>query len=373
MRLLGRLDRGYTPAATDLALADGRVVGPFESEYFGRLFERYFGKATSRLFTAREIFEGSVVGEDYRIVIDDEFALETHPLREVFDIWIEPDNGKVVFDTETGFSVVAADSLVLVDSPERRPRSRQLGPVAKVPPVFDLGGDTEVVSTVKSAHRGEIVVAKTPDAYIVGWRSDGRRTVAIHGLSLHGHFATAKREAAAQTREFVPTAQQRKNRAPDAQRESLYRWEHSFGHDSRPLADIVEARQVADTICGDLGIPAVAVSFGRADLVNHSYYSGLKGVVLARDMLNLHTVVHEVAHHVTGNMRLPRQVAHGPRFAGVLLSLLERYAGASTEEALVTAVEYGVEVDTDIMARISERIAIRSVSGSAASGMTPSP
>jgi hypothetical protein len=367
MKFRGQTKSGYEPSAGDIVLADGRVIGPFESEHSKQLFDIYFAGRHGRLRSVREVFEGTVTGDDYELVSDDEFALETHPFGTVYDIWTKADNGSAVFETANGFSVVDPDRLVFVSNPEPGPSVRRLCSPRPAPAVFDVDPGDAALLVVPSAHHGEIAVFRHEvGEFVVAWRRDGRQTRELRGLSLHDHLATAAKRAGFLAAEFAPTERKRKNRARDTQRESLYNWEHSFKRDRRGFEGIEEAQALADAICADLGCPSVTVSFGRSDLDGYSYHSGLKGIVLSRSMLDNHTVVHEVAHHIHKRMRgLPKEPAHGPQFAGVFLALLEHYMGASTEDALLRAVDHGVVVDIDIMSKVSSRIvSLREASGS---------
>jgi hypothetical protein len=213
-------------------------------------------------------------------------------------------------------------------------------------PVFASGSD----------RHGEIVVFDTSKhRFVVGWRPDSRHMKDIFGLSRHDHWQTAKQAAERAMRDYVPQVPKRKNRPYDRQREALYMWEHSFDADNRQFSDISEAQGLASRICTDLGITPPNVTLGRATLVTRSYYR-LGQVVLNRSMLDSHTLVHEVAHHVVTRLRLPKQGGHGPVFAGTLLALMTEYMGADRETAMDNARERGIVVNVDVETRLGQVI-----------------
>lgn len=357
MLLLGHIDKGYKPGESDYTLPDGRVVGPFESVYAREMFGRWFEKKADRLFSALDVFEGAVVGDEYRLVRTDEVSLETHPFGEIYDIWLEGDNGQVVFEMPVGFSVVDPRRLVMVDAPETCERERTLRPASAPPAKFDVERSDQFNFAFSSDYHGEIVVFDTGSKHgiVVGWRPDSRHLKEIVGLSRHDHWQTAKRAAERAARDYVPLVAQRKNRPYDTQREALYMWEHSFPSDYQQFDDISEARELAARICSDLGITPPNVELGRATLITRSYYKA-GHVVLNRSMLDNHTLVHEVAHHVVTRLRLPKEGGHGPVFAGTLLALMTEYMGADRETAIDNARERGIVVNLDVENRLGQVI-----------------
>ncbi|MBY3432582.1 hypothetical protein HFN89_00145 [Rhizobium laguerreae] len=357
MLLLGHIDKGYRPTEGDYTLCDGRVVGPFESARARDLFGRWFDNNADRLFAALDVYEGTVIGEDYRLLRSDEWSLETHPFRDINDVWLEGDNGQVVFEMDYGFSVVDPRRIVLVDGPEFRERTRTLRPASAPPAKFDIERADQLTFASGSEHHGEIVVFDTglKHGFVVGWRPDSRHLKDIVGISRHDHWRTAKQAAERAAREYVPLAAQRKNRPYDNQREALYMWEHSFPSDYRPFSDVSEAQELAARICADLGITPPNVELGRATLITRSYYKA-GHVVLNRSMLDNHTLIHEVAHHVVTRLRLPKEGGHGPVFAGTLLALMTEYMGADRETAIDNARERGIVVNLDVETRLEQVI-----------------
>lgn len=362
MLVLGHIDKGYHPEAMDYVLDDGKVVGPFETDRARTLFAKWFGFKADRLFTARELYEETVGGDECRIVNADEWSLETHPFGEVYDVWLEGDNGKVVLDRPRGFQVVDPRRLVIVDSPYPCKRTRTLAAPVDAPEWIDLERHEQPAYVVKSKHHGEIAVyrdqGKSGLGYTVGWRRDGRQLKDVVGLSLHSHLETAVKAADERSVDFLPTWRKRVNRPRDSQREALYMWEHSFSANFVHFDDISEAADLAHRICADLGVPQVTVSLGRANLITMSYYKGGE-VVLNRDMVNNQTLVHEVAHHLVRHLRLAREASHGPSFAGALLALMKEYMGADLDEALEKAREREIVVDLDVFGKIVDALARR--------------
>ncbi|MCV9964477.1 hypothetical protein OIU34_21540 [Pararhizobium sp. BT-229] len=360
MLILGHIERGHRPGDNDYVLGDGRIVGPFESARARDLFDRWFGSKGERLFSAGEVYEGSVVGDDYSLVRTDEMSLETHPFSSIYDLWLQGDNGQVVFEMPRGFSVVDPRRLVMVDCPEPRKPERKLAAAVSAPAHFDVDRHDKPEYSEKSRHHGEIVVFKEPRGfrYVVGWRHDGRQLKDIVGISLHDHLQTATKAADQRTRDFEPSRVRRKNRPRDDQREALYLWEHSFAADFAWFNDISEAQELAFRICEDIGIRQAKVMLGRSTLISRSYYKS-GDVVISGGMLNNHTLIHELAHHLSSWMKLPKEPAHGPNFAGALLALMKEYMGADVDEALERARDRGIVVNLDVLDRVSGAIAKR--------------
>jgi hypothetical protein len=323
------------------------------------MFARWFDRCSHRLFPAKDLFEGTVGGDEYQFVKASEIALEMHPLAEVFDVWQKDDNGRVVLEFETGFSAVDPRRLVLVDCPSAYEKKATLSTPLLVPGAFDLKVEDRVEQVLPARQDGEIIVVDTgrhsgADIF-VGWRIDGRVRKDIVGLSRHSHLAVAIKEARRFAEDFLPPYGPKKNRPRDEQRERLYLWEHSFASKFREFEHVAEAQELASEICNDLQIRDVTVKLGRKDLTDHSYYKGGE-VVLAADMLDNHTIVHEVAHHVVARMKHTREPSHGPRFAGVFVALLVNYMDVNETEALEKAAERGIVVDRDVMRTITARL-----------------
>lgn len=359
MFLLGKVTGGYAPSEQDHVLPDGRVIGPFESAHARSMFSRWFDPCSHRLFAAKDLFEGAVGGDEYQLVKGSEIALEMHPFAEVIDVWQKDDNGRVVFEFENGFSAVDHRRLVLVDCPSTYERKATLSLPLLVPSTFDLKPEDCVEQILPARQDGEVIVVDTgqhtgADVY-VGWRIDGRVRRDIVGLSRHSHLATAIKEARKLAADFLPPYGPKKNRPRDEQRERLYLWEHSFPSKYYEFEHVLEAQELASEICSDLRIKDVTVKLGRKNLTDHSYYKGGE-VVLAADMLDNHTVVHEVAHHVVSRIKGPREPSHGPRFVGVFVALLVNYMDVSETEALEKATERGIVVDLDLMRVITARL-----------------
>jgi len=359
MNLLGYNSIEHTPSEHDHVLPDGRVIGPFESANARSLFDRWFSHCSDRLFPARDLFEGVVEGDQYQLVNGSEMALEMHPFTEIVDVWLKDDNGRVVFEFEAGPAAVDPRRLVLIDRPIANAKKAALPSSLRVPTAFDLKVEDRVEQSIPARPDGEIIVVDTGlqsgADIIVGWRIDGRVRKEIVGLSRHSHLHLALKEAQKFARDFLPPYSPKKNRPRDEQREQLYLWEHSFASKFREFEDVLEAQELASEICNDLRIEDVTVKAGRKNLTYYSYYKS-GDVVLASDMLDNHTTVHEVAHHVVARMKGPHEPAHGPRFAGVFVALLVHYMGVDETEALAKASERGIVVDRDVMRAITARL-----------------
>lgn len=361
MLVLGDIQSGYSASESDVVLPDGRVVGPFESESARGMFLEQFGRKSKNLFAASQLFDGSVWGDEYHLLNLDEMSLETHPYREIHDIWTTSDNGSPVFEMPRGFSVVDPARIIYVSCPITEMPKRTLPAPIDPKPQMDLEPHSTIITSYPSRGHGQIGVADIgtggDERYLVFWRRDGRQTKELTSISLHMHESVALKVARQRADDYVPTREKRTNRQRDGQREKLYRWQHSFASQDCELADIGEARELSDKVCDSVGVRRIPdVRLGRPTLLTYSYYRHGQ-MVLSQSMLRVHTVVHESAHHVVSNMKRVRDPGHGPIFAGVLLALMEEHMGVDAEDAIEKARESGVVVDLDVFRYVRDRIA----------------
>lgn len=357
MYILGNIHSGYSASPDDYVLSDGRVVGPFESGAARDQFGWWFASKGDRLVSAREIFEGSAFGDEYHLVNTTEYALASHPFSAINDIFVEPDNGNVVFDLPRGIKMVPPERLIFVEGIERGPSLRRLEASKPAPYWIDLEGKSQIKHIEQSFHRGQIIVAEvwsgiTSD-YQVGWRKDGRVTKSIDCLSRHTQLKVALEQASIFARDYISSRRIKRNRPRDTQKQDLYYWEHTFPMEYTELQSLDEAIALADRICDDLGVRRVSVKMGSGNLKTRSFFSAGE-ITLAATMMNNQTVIHEVAHHVIEALRLGSEASHGPHFAAVLLSLYVAYAGADMEEAKEKALHSDVVINLETLAKMDD-------------------
>lgn len=347
VRLLGDGEHLEGAVAT---MPDGRRWGPFVNSTAAREWEALLGPRCMKLATARDVFEGTVCGDGYSLVSP--FAVEfgMHPFEEVYDVLVHDDNGMVVFDRNAGLKAVAGDAPVMVDLPVAGKRYRRLPEPRPAPRVADVQA---AVAAVASTQHGEVVVARDGSDYLVCWRLDRRRTRALPVLSLHTVEECALRAARTAARCHDPGPRRRSSKPRDYQREKVYLWEHSFPSDRSRFGGLEEAREFAREVCEALGIPVPDVSLGRTTLENHSYFSMLRGIVLQKGMLDSHTVIHELAHYVASLEWRAGEPSHGPRFAGILVGMLARFASADLTDALDRAEAAGIDIDREAAERLA--------------------
>jgi hypothetical protein len=361
MYFLGNANHGYQATDADFVLSDGRVIGPFESTRARSQFAWWFADKAQNLVSARELFEGSVSGDEIRLVKTDEFALETHPFKTVYDTWIEPDNGSVVLEMPVEQKVVEPSRVIYLDAIQRHEPTRRLEAAKPTPDWIDLEYKGQVNHVEQSAHRGQLVVAEVSDRsgqyFDVGWRKDARVTKSIVCLSRHTLLRTAINRAAELAQDYIPAQRHRPNRPRDAQKDRLYAWECSVRMDFQELPSIVDAQLLADQICDDLQVKRISVRLGPPSLTTQSYYRG-DGIALSATMVTNHTVVHEVAHHVSSQLGYRTEASHGPHFAGILLALMVGYLEADKEEALESAANREVVINRDTCQKVEERLAL---------------
>jgi len=348
VRLLGEQETADGHVA---AMPDGRRWGPFETEAAARGWESFLGPRCRDLATAREVFEGTVEGEGFSLVSPEAVEFGVHPFEEVYDVLLQDDNGMVVVDRHSGIRPLLPEAPVLVDSPVAAPRRRRLPAPRPAPREADVHCPD---AAFPSDFRGEVVVARDGHDYLVCWRPDQRHRKRLPVLSLHTVEECALRAAKRAAQDHNPGPRRASRRLRDYQRDRLYRWELSFTRDVRRFEDIDEAIEFAQQACADLGVETPEITSGRRTLENHSYFSVLRGVVLQKDMLNSHTLLHELSHYLLSQKPWrAAEPAHGPRFAGVLAGMLSRFAGADIEEALSKAEEMGLDVDREAAAILS--------------------
>lgn len=361
MFLLGHTAQGKVAGELEVTLPDGRIVGPFESARAVDAFERFYSRMYNRFATAKDIFEGSVEGDSYQIFRTDEVALEMHPFSEIYDVWTQADNGNVVFETPYGFSVHDPMRMVVVDYPFTRLPTRKLETPSPAPRNFDIEPSDMIEAVLPSRWRGEVVVIwkghGSPNPFLVGWREDGRQKKEIAGLSVHQHIKVACKVATDLAFEFRPPERIARNRPRDVQKARLYTWEHSFDKKVETFNSLDEAADFAAEICRRLGERPPRLRMGRPTLLYHSYYKAGE-ITLSAGMLDSHTIVHEVAHHIVRDTVKEREASHGSKFAGVMLALMTEFLDADIDQALDNARSADVVVDLDTVRTISSKLAI---------------
>lgn len=334
------------------ATPDGRLWGPFGSAGAAKEWERIFSTGFARLATAAEVWEG-VVPEGHAAWLVSEFAVEfgLHPFTEVHDWFMQHDNGHPVAELLSGPRRLNPREAVYVGTAERESRpARRLPDPDPCPETFDLRGEPSC--RLSSRSRGEIVVANDGGAWMVGWRPDGRVTRRLRGLSLHGIEACARMAARVLADEWEPPARRGSSVPRDVQRSLVYRWEAGLATESEKFGDIGECRAFLLDACEALGVRPPPISLGRSNLANHSHYSGLRGIVLQRDMMDSKVILHELAHHAVRvglpgptDRRGQRQPSHGPLFVGVYAGLLDAFGLCPLDKSVALARTLGVDFD----------------------------
>jgi len=353
-----QLASGREPSGIQVRLDDGRIWDGFETEFASECWRKLFAGKPRTLATAKDVWEMSVSGSEIYLIAPTALEFGLHPFTEVHDILIEHDNGRVPFELARGPRSYDPETAVFIPDAEWGNRQRSLPSTIPAPASIDV--QSAISGAMDARNGGEIILfdaeVKGCTLKAVGWRPDRRRTKGVLLLSLHGIESCAIANAREEAKLFVPPPRIKSSKIRDYQKSAVYAWENSFPKENRWFGSIEECREVGEDICSDLGIKAPAISLGPPSLKNYSYYNRWKGIVFARDMLSMGTLVHEMAHHVVQEEqpRL-REATHGPVFVGTLAGMLARYCGADIEEVLAKADAAGLHLDRDRAIEIAER------------------
>lgn len=338
--------------------SDGRIWGPFESLLAAIEWKAFCDKKPQNLVTAREVFEGSIDGDEYFHVSASALEDGMHPLYELYDIMIEHDNGKVVFDTHNGLKTLHPETPIFVISPFKSEQKRTLPLPVKAPERTDIDG--RHYDAIPNMVRGEIIVLgpRHPESYwIVAWRPDKRKSKDLAVLSVHSNERYAVNAAKAKATSFSPPLRLKRKRARDIQREKVYNWESTLNCEVTHFTRLDECRAFLHDVCDQLGIAPPEISIGSSKLTLRSYYSALKGIILSTSMMDSETILHELVHHIRRNER--SEAAHSREFAGMLAGVLTIFSGLDLDEALKQAKQLGVDIDEELAIDFISRFQIK--------------
>lgn len=134
----------------------------------------------------------------------------------------------------------------------------------------------------------------------------------------------------------------------DFQRSKCYGWEDLHVHRRSKGRTSYECAQAAvDYIWGAEGFahPPRIAELPRQCKCTQASATRLK-VLIPREGVETTVLLHELAHSMT-SLHDGRSAHHGPRFVGVFMELLSRYAGHDLEELKITARSAGVAFNFD--------------------------
>lgn len=129
----------------------------------------------------------------------------------------------------------------------------------------------------------------------------------------------------------------RKTIKKDMQKHPCYRWEADFGNalyvngknPSRSMTE-TETRQLTNEICLEYGVKPPRITFNKSGGCSYARgSSAVKYLMNANDTVcgGLFTVIHETAHVIdAAKGRTAKDMGHGPKFIGIYIKLLNRYA-----------------------------------------------
>jgi hypothetical protein len=332
----------------------GRRFGPFANAAQADEWRRYVMQAGLLPVTADEVFSGRVECDGLHLFVPDAWELGMHPTVEVYDHYIQDDNGRLVIELPRSARSLHRDTVLLAEGNARvvEPVRGQCLPLAvRAPVTWDTSpSDVRDEMEMPAGLRGGLAVLQShlggPLEWLVCWRADGRRTRELPVLSGHPTEQFARMEACRRLRDFEPPPPPRpSSRVRDYQLSRVYLWEIPFSS-PEPLGGVADAQARIDTIWRELGLekpPPVSVS-PRLEL--HSYFSPRRGIVLAEGWgLTVGVLLHEAAHAVRWAMRgAAREAPHGPEFMATLMAVLERFGGEDAAAMSSRASELGVDV-----------------------------
>lgn len=333
---------------------DGRIWGPFSSSVASKNWIEFYTSHRHRIFTARDLYEGLVLGDGMSLISVSAFEFGTNPFTEIYDFFERHDNGRVVLDLPSSIKAVSANVAVLIDRPTPSQRIRHLPSPIKPPKHADLR--SEISMAIPAVDRGEIVIFEDDKNIFVGWRPDTRHTRDIRIISQHDLMNTAKLEAKRIAKQFIPPDRIKSNRIRDYQRELVYRWESAIDYKNDRFSTIDQCRDYAAQVCEALGVKEVPIKEGPSNLVNHSYFNVGKGIVLASHMMTSDTIIHELTHYVLKLDRKVREASHGPIFVGTLAAMYAKFLDADLDEAFLSARNLGVDCNEEMGRELFKRL-----------------
>lgn len=333
---------------------DGRIWGPFDSLVASKNWIEFYSTHRHRIFTARDLYEGTIQGDGMSLISASALEFGTHPFTEIYDFLERHDNGRVVLDLPSSTKAVTANAVVLIDRPMPGQRIRHLPSPISPPKYADIRSGVRMAIPAKD--RGEIVIFEDDKNLLVGWRPDTRHTREIKVLSQHDLMEAAELQAKRIAKRFDPPARRKSNRIRDYQRELVYRWEWTFDYRNDRFNTIDECRAYSDQVCEELGVKEVSIKEGPSNLQTHSYFNVGKGIVLASHMMTSGTIIHELAHYVVKLDRKVREASHGPIFVGTLAAMYAKFLDADLDEAFLSARNLGVDCDEEKGRELFEKL-----------------
>lgn len=203
---------------------------------------------------------------------------------------------------------------------------------------------------VAPASHGEMVVLEEDrghPSYVVAWRRDRRFSRNVVRLSAAADRSAAIGRALGLSFRYVPPRGPHNGLPRDAARRAVYAWEAAMSGPRHAYGSIEAARADALAMASMLGLTAPHVGPGGIRLVSCSYFSPTRGIVLAADMQDRVTLVHEMAHFLVWRMCI-REASHGPAFAAVLAFLHVGFMDTPEARVLGLATDHGIGLNRDL-------------------------
>ena len=341
------------------------ITTPWQRIALERLLEK---RKDLTLGTAKDLFEGTMSGDEVLLVDAEALEFGMWPFREVHDHSVVHDNGMVPVYFGRGMAFLDTDAPVLfLHAWNDEPRTRLDDPIAP-PRTIDLGDYAEVVDRPEPHHAGgQLVIVERmgeEPEYLVCWRRDGRMRKDLVVLSGHYNEEFARTRIHQVAEDFDPGQRMRRGMPRglrDYQRDKLYQLEGLVGvagnYQRQGFETIEGCRQFLREVYEDLdlGMPP-PVQLGPRNTTT-SFYRMRDGITLAGWGMERWTLLHEAAHHLA-RKTVRDEPGHGPTFVGILAGLLQSHAGIDAGIFERLAKEHGVDLSVDAMKTIIDRSAI---------------
>ena len=349
-----------------LKIGGDGAAGGFSSSGQAIMFERLLASRRDlSAVSARELHEGTCWGDAVYLVDALSLGMGVHPFREVEDICVRHDNGDVPVYMHRGTRFLAPDDLVLIQNMNRDVKVRHLPDPLEVPSRVDLGDRLELTGEeIAHPEGGSLSVAETFDLELralVVWRRDRRSRLDLRVVAGHSTTGFAAERLAEHALRFSPGAAaspRKRYRERDVQRDRVYRFEARLdavsGYSHMPFDSTEACAEYLASVYADGRIARMpAVGKTRSDS-EHSHFSLRHGIRLSVYGHERWTVLHEAAHDIAGRIA-PQEAGHGPAFVGVLVALLETYAGVRPEHVEQALAERPVKIDQTVRGKILGR------------------
>lgn len=349
-RVVSNPSLGWIEHRGPLVEVRGVFVGGFDTQSAADHWKRAVDAHPNKVMTtAGDLFIGKWSGE-IRVLVP--CMYNGWRWGEIWDIGCNTDNGHVLFCSVRD-RWVHPDTVVLLDDAEQTVESRERDSlmVSEAPPLLELGDEHIPDRRTLTRHPkgGQLQVVEDYSCNNVGglmliWRRDARRKWA-HGLSVHDTADAAKAAMGWFATQWEPPPADLQKAGYDRQKQKVYDWEARIERAYPMLRETLTFEECV-TLATQASQPFSAPKVVFADKLDRCCYYRAGVIRLADWGRRRGTLLHETAHHVTQYSRVlgsPRDEAHGPRFLGIYMRLLNLHAGIPYDIMIEEANQRGLE------------------------------